>query len=184
MGVKELFSAIFTVLFRYRKFWRELKEEALSEELHELKDYAVPLIAMVQLCKFPLIGLPRQAMFFALANFLIDVAALYLLIGGTAYLLEREHLEHIQDRMLKIVCYSMTPVWLFELLYFTGIWSWLFAFLALFYMLLIGRNGMAVMLEFYTGIAGKTLRNTALFVVTVNTSVFLLIRAVMRLFNF
>jgi hypothetical protein len=78
----------------------------------------------------------------------------------------------------------MTPVWIVELLYFTGSWSWLFAFLALSYALVIGKNGLAVMLDFEVAVPVNVLRNTALFVVTVNTSVFLLIRAVMRLFNF
>ena len=78
----------------------------------------------------------------------------------------------------------MTPVWLFELFYFTGRLSWLFAFIALSYALVIGRKGLAVMLDVISGVTGNALRNTALFVITVNTAVFLLIRAVMRLFNF
>jgi hypothetical protein len=184
MGLKELFSAIFTLLFQYRKFWRDLKEAASDDELNVLRDYAVPVIALVQLAKFPLIGLPRQAMIFAIANFLIDVAALYLLMGGAAYLLARERSERITAGMVTVFCYSMTPVWISELFYFTGIWSWLFAFLALGYTLVIAKNGLAVMLDADSGVTGSTLRNTALFVVTVNTSVFLLIRAVMRLFNF
>ena len=184
MGLKELFSAIFTLLFQYRKFWKNLKEGATGDEFNVLRDYAVPVIALVQIAKFPLIGLPRQAMIFAIANFLIDIAALYLMMGGAAYLLVRERSESIKDVILTVFCYSMTPVWLFELLYFTGGWSWLFAFLALSYTLVIAKNGLAVMLDFHSGATGNALRNTALFVVMVNTSVFLLIRAVMRLFNF
>ncbi|MCX6177981.1 MAG: hypothetical protein NT163_01160 [Chlorobiales bacterium] len=184
MGIKELFSAIFSLLFRYRKFWRDLKEVNSDSEFNVLRDYAVPVIALVQLGKFPLIGLPRQALFFAIANFLIDIAALYLMMGGAAYLLFQERSERIHSGMLTVFCYSMTPVWIFELLYFTGGWSWVFAFFALSYTLVIGRNGLAVMLDFYDGLAGSALRNTAFFVVVVNTAVFLLIRAAMRLFNF
>jgi len=184
MGVKELFSAIFSLLFQYPKFWKDLKEGAAGDEFNVLRDYAVPVIALVQLAKFPLIGLPRQAMIFAIANFLIDIAALYLMMGGSAYLLARERSEHIKDGILTVFCYSMTPVWLFELLYFTGSWSWFFAFFALVYALVIGKTGLAVMLDFASGVTDNAMRNTAFFVVTVNTSVFLLIRAVMRLFNF
>ncbi|MEI8185976.1 MAG: hypothetical protein WCG19_04690 [Chlorobiaceae bacterium] len=184
MGIKELFSAIFSLLFQYRKFWQTLREEPTDNEFNVLRDYAVPVIALVQLGKFPLIGLPRQAMIFAIANFLIDIAALYLMMGGAAYLLARERSETIKDGVLTVFCYAMTPVWIFELFYFTGSWSWLFAFLALSYALVIGKNGLSVMHEFDSGITGTSLWNTAFFVVTVNTSVFLLIRAVMRLFNF
>ena len=186
MGVKELFSAIFSLLFRYGYFWNDLKEKevALGDEFNVLRDYAVPVIALVQLAKFPLIGVPRQAMFFSIANFLIDIAALYLMMGGVAYLLARERSETPQAGIVTVCCYSMTPVWLSELFYFTGSWSWLFAFLALSYALVIGRRGLAVMLAVDSGVTGSALRNTALFVITVNTSLFLLIRAVMRLFNF
>ncbi len=184
MGTKELFSAIFTLLFRYRKFWHDLKEATPDDEFNVLKDYAAPVIAIVQIAKFPLIGQPRQAMIFAIANFLIDIAALYLIMGGTAYLLSRERSEKIKAGMVTVFCYSMTPVWIVELFYFTGSWSWLFAFLALSYALVIAKNGLAVMLDFEVAVPVNVLRNTALFVVTVNTSVFLLIRAVMRLFNF
>jgi len=59
MGVKELFSAIFSLLFQYRKFWKNLKEGATGDEFNVLRDYAVPVIALVQIAKFPLIGLPR-----------------------------------------------------------------------------------------------------------------------------
>ena len=184
MGVKELFSAIVTLLFHYRKFWRDLKDVAVDDEFMVLRDYAVPVIALVQLAKFPLIGQPRQAMMFSIADFLIDIAALYLMMGGAAYILVRERSESIKAGILTVFCYSMTPVWLAELLYFTGSWSWLFAFLALSYTLVIGKNGLAVMLELDSDVTGSALRNTAFFVITVNTSVFLLIRAVMRLFNF
>ncbi|NMW21580.1 MAG: hypothetical protein HKK67_08110 [Chlorobiaceae bacterium] len=186
MGVKELFLAIFSLLFRYGNFWNDLKKREVThgDEFNVLRDYAVPVIALVQLAKFPLIGLPRPAMFFAIANFLIDIAGLYLMMGGAAYLFARENTETPQGGIVTVFCYSMTPVWLFELFYFTGRLSWLFAFIALSYALVIGRKGLAVMLDVISGVTGNALRNTALFVITVNTAVFLLIRAVMRLFNF
>jgi len=184
MGVKQIFSAIFAVLFRFPGFWRDMKEGIPDEDFNVIREYAVPVIALVQIAKFPLIGVPRPAMFFAIANFLIDIAALYLLIGGASYLLDRDRPERIQAGTLTILCYSMTPVWLCELFYFTGNWSMLIAFLALSYTLVISRSGMTVLLDLDSGVSGASLRNAALFLVTVNSAVFLLLRAVMRLFKF
>ena len=144
MDVKELFSTIFTLLFRNNTLWRNYQEHEgiKSDDYNVIREYAVPVIALVQLAKFPLIGVPRSAMLFAIAVFLIDIAALYLLTGAAIYLLEQGQPESFKDRTLTVVCYSMTPVWLFELLYFTGPWSWLFAFFAVMCTLVIGKNGL------------------------------------------
>ncbi len=184
MGIKELFSSILTILFRYRKFWRELKADGRTEELDLQREYAVPVIALVQLMKFPLIGVPRTAMFFAIANFLVDVAALYLVTGGAAALLARSGAKNTQAKVLTIFCYSMTPVWLFELFYFTGSWSWLFAAFALSYTLVISRNGLSVLFALDEALCAAAMRNVALFLVLVNGAAFLVIKALMRLFNF
>ena len=184
MGVKELFSAIFTLLFRNSILWHDQKEVLAGKEGNVLTEYAVPVIALVQLAKFPLIGVPQPAMFFALTNFLIDVVVLYLLGGGVEYLLAREQSESFKARVLTVICYSMTPVWLGELFYFTGHWSGFFAFLAITYTLVIGRNGLILMLNLEPEVFRAALRKTALFVVVLNTLAFLLISAAMRLFNF
>ncbi len=99
-------------------YWKEGIQS--DDEFNVIREYAVPVIALVQIAKFPLIGVPRPAMFFAIANFLIDIAALYLMTGGAAYLLEQERPEVSKTGTLTILCYSMTPVWLCELFYFTG----------------------------------------------------------------
>ena len=184
MGVKELFVAIATLLFRNRTLWRDLKEGISGKEFNVLREYAVPVIALVQLAKFPLIGVPQPAMFFAITNFLVDIAVLYLVAGGVGYLLGQERTENSKAMMLNVVCYSMTPVWLCELFYFTGLWSWLFAVTALSYTLVIGKNGLTCMLDLEPVASRPVLRNTALFVVLVNIVAFLLISAAMRLFNF
>ncbi len=184
MGVKELFVAIATLLFRNRTLWRDLKEGISGKEFNVLREYAVPVIALVQLAKFPLIGVPQPAMFFAITNFLVDIAVLYLVAGGVGYLLGQERTENSKAMMLNVVCYSMTPVWLCELFYFTGLWSWLFAVTALSYTLVIGKNGLTCMLDLEPVASRPVLRNTALFVVLVNIVAFLLINAAMRLFNF
>jgi len=184
MGVKELFVAIFTLLFRNSSIWRDLKEGISGKEFNVLREYAVPVIALVQLAKFPLIGVPQPAMFFAITNFLVDIAVLYLVAGGVGYLLGQERTENSKAMMLNVVCYSMTPVWLCELFYFTGLWSWLFAVTALSYTLVIGKNGLTCVLDLEPVVSRPVLRNTALFVVMVNIVAFLLISAAMRLFNF
>jgi hypothetical protein len=186
MGVKELFSAIFTLMFRHNTLWRNLKDKKgiTDDEFSVLREYAVPVITLVQLAKFPLIGVPRPAMFFAIATFLIDIAVLYLMTGGAVYLLAQERSESFKARTLTVFCYSMTPVWLFELFYFTGTWSWFFAFLAISYTLFIGRNGLILLLDLDATVSARALSNTALFVVMVNTVAFLLISSLIRLFNF
>lgn len=184
MGVKELFSAIFALLFRHRKFWLDLRQSNPGGEFNVLRDYAVPVIALVQLAKFPLIGVPRSAMYFAGANFLVDIATLYLLAGGAAYLLEHERSESIQSGTLTVFSYAMTPVWIFELFCFTGNWSWLFAFVAIAYTLVIVRNGLIVLLALDSALSATALRNISLFAFAVNSATFLLVRALIRLFNF
>ncbi|MFZ4525197.1 MAG: hypothetical protein ACOYOE_06520 [Chlorobium sp.] len=184
MGVKELFVTIFTLLFRNGSLWRDLKKGVSGQEFNVLREYAVPIIALVQLAKFPLIGVPQPAMFFAMINFLVDIAVLYLITGGVSYLVAPEQSESGKAMMLNVVCYSMTPVWLVELFYFTGLWSWIFAVIALSYTLVIGKNGLTVIFDLEPARSRPVLRNTALFVVMVNIMAFLLISAAMRLFNF
>jgi len=182
MSVTELFSAIFRLLFQNGRFWHDVEKGGERDEFSVLREYAVPVIAMVQLVKFPLIGVPRAAMIVAILNFLIDITALYFMTGGAAYLLAQERTESIKARTLTVFCYSMTPVWLFELFYFTGFPGWLFAILALSYTLFIGRNGIKL-LFLDRPFSTSALRNTALFVVVVNMVAFLLISSTMRLFN-
>jgi len=184
MGVKELFLAIFTLLFRNNSLWRDLKKGVPGEDFNVLREYAVPVIALVQLAKFPLIGVPQPAMLFAIINFLVDIAVLYLITGGVSYLVTREQSESGKAMMLNVIGYSMTPVWLVELLYFTGSRSWLFAVIALSYTLVIGKNGLTVLFDLEPAGSRPVLRNAAFIVVMVNIVAFLLIGAAMRLFNF
>ncbi|MEI8033343.1 MAG: hypothetical protein WCH05_08365 [Chlorobiaceae bacterium] len=185
MGVKELFSAIARLLFSNGRFWRELKESVPPEDANVMREYAVPVIAMVQLLKFPLIGQPRPAMYFSIANFLIDVAALFVLSGGTLSLLEPDKRERFQESVSSVVCYAMTPVWLGELLYFIpGSWNLLFAAVAICCTLLIGRNGLKITFEGELVLSASALRNVAIYFVAVNSASLFLIRSMIRLFNF
>ncbi len=183
MSVTELFSAIFRLLFHNSSLWHDLKKGSEGDGSSVLREYAVPVIAIVQLVKFPLIGVPRTAMIFAIVNFLIDIATLYVMTGGAVYLLAKERTESIKAWTLTVFCYALTPVWIFELFYFTGFPRWLFAILALSYTLVIGRNGLKHLLDLDQPLSAPVLRNTALFVVMVNMVAFLLISSTMRLFN-
>ena len=183
MSVKELFAVLLTLLFRNRKLWAELKESIPGKEFNVLREYAVPVIALVQLAKFPLIGTPRPAMFFAVTSFLVDVAALYLVGGGVLYLLARERSESFKAVILMVICYSMTPVWLGELFYFTGIWSCVFAILAMVHTIVTSRNGLVLVLDLEKAVFRSALRNIALVIAVITSLVFLLMTAAMRLFN-
>jgi hypothetical protein len=182
MGVKALVLTVLAVLFRPGTFWKELKRD--DQGVNALKDYAVPVIAVVQLCKFPLVGVPRTAMLFSLVTFIVDVSVIYLLAGGIMRLFDRQQKENVQDAVLTILCYALTPVWLFELLYFTGGWSWFFAAAALSYALVIGRMGFAVMLDAAgagrtEGFAGKA----GLLIIMTEIAAFLVIRGLLRFFT-
>ncbi|KZK73805.1 MAG: hypothetical protein A3K90_03120 [Pelodictyon luteolum] len=179
-GLKQLFGAMVAVLFRYRRFWLELKAGAWPEGLDVQRAYAVPVIAMVQLLKFPLIGVPRPAMFFAIASFIIDVAAFYVLSGATSRILFQEKAGEMEGGVVTVLSYAMTPVWLFELFYFTGSWSWIFALLALGHMLLISSSGFSSLFS----LSGRSMKTAALFAGVLQASVFVLYMSLVRLFNF
>ncbi|NTW57221.1 MAG: hypothetical protein HGB20_09295 [Chlorobiaceae bacterium] len=184
MGVRALFSFIIAVLFRYRTFWMTLKENPPGDETALLRDYAVPVIALVQLAKFPLIGVPKSAMFYGLANFLIDVGALYIMVGGASYLAEHNRLKANPSGMLAVFCFSLTPVWISELFYFAGHWAWLAAVIGIVYAIVINRQGLVTFLGLEPSASGGLLRNIALLQVLTDFAVLMLLRAVMRLFNF
>jgi hypothetical protein len=184
MAPRELFSSVIAVLFRYRTFWRNLKEEPPADETSLLREYAVAVIALVQLCKFPLIGVPRTAMFYAIANFLIDVGALYILVGAASYIVDQDQAKHRPGDMLAVFCYSMTPVWISELFYFAGIWGLLAAVVGIVYAIVINRHGLTEYIGLDKAVSGAALRNIALLQVLTGGAVLFLLRAVMRLFNF
>jgi hypothetical protein len=181
MGLKILFATVFAVLFTPGSFWRDLKNGDLSQ--NPLKDYSLPVIAVVQLCKFPVIGVPRTAMMFSLVSFIVDVSVVYLLAGAIVYLIDREQPEAVQQRVLILLSYALTPVWLIEPFYFAGGWSWFFAAAALSYALVIGKSGMSVLLEEEVGRFEWLPARTAVLFIMVNTASYLLIRGLIRFFN-
>jgi hypothetical protein len=145
MGLKWLFMTMFSVLFHPEAFWKDNAER--REGVNALKDYAAPVIAMVQLVKLPLAGVPRSAMILAIVSFIVDVSVLYLLAGAIASLAGRDRRESLQDEVLTMLCYSLTPVWLVEPFYFAGIWRWLFLAGGLLYTFLILKPGIHATLD-------------------------------------
>jgi len=177
MPLKQLFSAMMAVMFRYRNFWARVREGEWPEGVDLLRSYAVPVIAMVQLLKFPLIGVPRPAMFYAIASFLLDVAALYLLSGGMLKLLLTDDPARIEGKVVTVLAYGLTPVWLFELFYFSPLWSWMVALLALGHTLLIAWYGFSLLL----GVSGRPMLRAGFFLAGVQSIVFMLSMSLMRL---
>ncbi|MCF8383618.1 MAG: hypothetical protein K9G39_08535 [Chlorobium sp.] len=183
MDVKKLFLTIWAVLFSCRKFWTDFRAGAPGIGANVLKEYSVPVIAMVQLVKFPVIGTPRQAMITAIASFLADMAAIYLLAGGTMRLLDRENRNDIEESVTALTGFSLTPLWLVEPLCFIDGWNWLFSAAAIVYAMLLWRCGFFLLLERKAPPAGSALRNSSILLVAVSAAVFLLEKGMFRLFK-
>lgn len=178
-GMKEIFGALVAVMFRYRRFWSEVQAGRWPEGLELQRSYAVPVIAMVQLLKFPLIGVPRTAMLFTIISFTIDMAAFYILSSMASKFLFGDRAGDMEGRVVTVVSYAMTPVWLFELFYFTGSWSWIFALLALGHMLLIATAGFSSLFS----LSGRPVKFTAISAGLLQASVWVLMSSLVRLFN-
>jgi hypothetical protein len=140
MGLKWLFMTMFSVLFHPESFWDD--QGRRREGVNAMKDYAAPVIAVVQLAKLPFVGVPRSAMIMAIVSFIIDVAVLYVLSGAIAAVAVHDRSEKVQEDLLTMLCYSLTPLWLVEPFYFVGSWRWLFLGAALLYSFLILKPGI------------------------------------------
>jgi hypothetical protein len=144
MGLKWLFAALFSVLFRPEVFWRDARER--FREVNAMKEYAAPVIALAQFVKLPFIAVPRMAMLLAVIGFTVDVAVLWLLTGAMVSLAGAERPESIQHEVMTALCFSLTPMWLVEPFGFAGAWRWLVMAAAIVYTLFIARLGMQAML--------------------------------------
>ncbi len=139
MGLKQLWDVFRAVMFLPQVFWKNFRKGGVYDEFDPLRDYAVPVIAMVQLLKFPLIGEPRPAMIYALFNFIVDIIVLYLLSGIFSNVAGRMKERANAALMAVIPCFSLTPFWLVEPFFFAGFWGWFFAASGLFYSLVLVR---------------------------------------------
>jgi hypothetical protein len=181
MGLKKLFMTMFSVLFHPETFWKEVSEN--RRQVNAMKDYAAPIIALVQLCKIPFIGVPRMAMFFAIISFIVDVAVLYLLSGMIVNLIGRDQADSVQDDVLTMLSYSLTPVWLAEPFYFMGSWRWLFIVAALLHTLLISKFGLQAMLNKEVPHVDALSGKSALLVATATLTSFMLMNGLVRFFT-
>jgi hypothetical protein len=145
MGLKWLFMTVVSVLTRPEAFWKERRYA--DGEVNALRDYAAPVIATIQLIKLPLVGVPRSAMILAIVSFVVDVAVLYLLAGALARLFDRHRTESVQQAVMTLLCYGLTPLWLAEPFYFAGWLRLLFAAGALVLSLFIMKSGLPVLFE-------------------------------------
>lgn len=131
MTLKNLFSAFAAVMVTPGVFWAE-RGNGRYRDMDAIREYALPLIALAQLLKFPIIGVPRPAMFYALFCFIVDVAVLLMLSGiGSKRRTEQG-----------LAAFMLTPFWVAEPFYlFTGS-GWIFALFAVCYVLLLQRYAL------------------------------------------
>ena len=183
MNAQEFFMAIVNILFRNVTLWCSLKESIVGKESDILRQYAAPVIVLVQLIKFVIIGQPRAAMLSGITSFLVDSAGLYLISGAVIALLGKDRSESFKGVVLTVICYAMTPIWLSELFSMTGVWSVLFFLVALSHTVVVSRNGLITMLDLDALQYRSILRNITLLLVVVNSVAFSLLSASIRLFN-
>lgn len=143
MGLKRLFTLLFSVLVHPELFWQESRKAL--RDLNAMRDYAAPVIAMVQFVKLPFIAVPRMAMLLAISCFIVDVAVLFLFSGTLYSLSSCQRSESAQHDILTVLSFSMTPVWLVEPFYFTGWLRWVLMVIALLYAVVITRLGIQAM---------------------------------------
>lgn len=167
MEIKAIAQAFMKALFRYPAMWRQLQNNPASTDGSMLRNYAVPIIALVQLLKFPLIGEPRPAMFLGIVSMLVDSAVLYVLAGGVLALLPISRTEEAKEQVMTVFCYALTPCWLAELAYGHGIWSILFALFAFVHALASSRQGLVSLLDLDVRIVSSKLTRVALFMLLI-----------------
>ncbi|MBM3423603.1 MAG: hypothetical protein FJY09_10245 [Chlorobi bacterium] len=183
MDIKRLFLSIAAVLFSRRKFLQDFFSARSSAELNLQKDYALPVIAMVQLVKFPLVGTPRLAMYTALATFMLDIAALYLVTGGMIRLLGSGQAAASDTDAAALAAFSLTPLWLVEPFYYFGGWSWLFASVAAVYAVVILIDGINELFKRNPPPVRVPHANASLLLVVVSIALFVVERGIIRLID-
>uniref|UniRef100_Q3AR34 Yip1 domain-containing protein n=1 Tax=Chlorobium chlorochromatii (strain CaD3) TaxID=340177 RepID=Q3AR34_CHLCH len=184
MDIKAIAQALGMAIFRYPALWRKLHHEPASNDGSMLRNYAVPIIALVQLLKFPLIGEPRPAMFLGIVSMLVDSAVLYVLAGGVLALLPIPRTEEAKGQVMTVFCYALTPCWLAELAYGHGVWSILIALFALLHALASSREGLVRLLSLEVQSASGALTRSAFFMVLISSISFFILSAATLLVSF
>ncbi|NTV03064.1 MAG: hypothetical protein HGB04_09875 [Chlorobiaceae bacterium] len=181
MGLKWLFTKMFAVLFHPESFWKE--GAGRREGVNAMKDYAAPVIAMVQLVKLPLVGVPKPAMIMAIVSFIVDVSVLYLLSGAIASIAGPDRKASLQDDILAMLCYALTPVWLAEPFYFADAWRWLFLVGALVHAFLILKPGLHATLDMETVQVEALTGKSALLTCGASLASFMALTGLIRIFT-
>jgi hypothetical protein len=181
MGVKWLFAAMVAVLFRPEAFWKDAHERL--REVNAMKEYAAPIIAIAQFCKLPFFAVPRMAMLMAIIGFTVDVAVLWLLTGAIVAVAGANRTESLQQEVVTVLCYSLTPIWLIEPFGLAGAWRWLVMAAALLYSLFIARLGMQAMFANGKLESEPFFRKSALLITTAAIISFLLQGGLIRFFT-
>ncbi|MBF0586726.1 hypothetical protein INT08_05510 [Prosthecochloris sp. N3] len=143
MGIRQILALVAGVLLRPARFWQEVMTEGKLEEGNPMREYAVAVIAVMQLFKFPVIAEPRPAMLFAIFSFVLDIAALYLLCGlfGASSFGRKRKKERNELRAM-VPVFALTPFWLSEPLFFADIWGLFAVSAAVLYVLLLSAQGL------------------------------------------
>ena len=181
--MQKFLSAVWSVLVKPVSFWKELSSGGLYGNDDVLRDYAAPLIGVVQIVKFPLIGVPRPAMIYGVVNFVLDVAVLYLLVGVFGALAGDEPDGASPLRASVLPCFALTPFWLAEPLFFIDRWGAFIACGALLHVLVVVNAGIGVLRSGREPLAAK--RYYPLQAVTALSLLlgFILMSGVMRILN-
>jgi len=123
MTIRQILAVIAGLFSRPRQFWQEMMQPEVTGRNDMFREYAVPVIAVMQLCKFPLIGEPRPAMLFALFSFVLDIAALYLLSGIFSSATSDAGSRSETAAGGRIPVFALTPFWFSEPFFFAGTWG-------------------------------------------------------------
>ena len=115
--MRQFFLTIRDVILKPGKFWNDVSAAGGHDSLDALRSYAVPLVALAQIVKFPIIGVPRPAMIYGIINFILDVAVLYLLMGLYTAVLDEAHGKDGATAAALVPCFSLTPFWILEPLF-------------------------------------------------------------------
>lgn len=181
MGLKWLFMTIFSVLLHPESFWHGSRERL--REVNVMRDYAAPVIALAQFSKLPFISVPRMAMLLAIVSFMVDVAVLYLLSGAINAAASSDRSEAVQNDIMTVLCFSLTPVWLAEPFCFLGMMRWAVIGAALAYTLVIANYGMHAMPGFVNVRDESFFRKSGILIATAVMISFMLTSSLIRLFT-
>ena len=181
--MRQFFLTIRDVIFKPGKFWSDVSAGGGHGSLDALRSYAVPLVALAQIAKFPIIGVPRTAMIYGIINFILDVAVLYLLMGlYTASLDEARGKDGATSAAL-IPCFSLTPFWILEPLFLFDRFGLFFAGAGVLCALFVANTAVAVLYPHRLPLPAKVSYRLQLVTALGTMLTFFLMSGVMNIFT-